>query len=191
MNRLPLILAEIARRGAGGVGPYIFIAAGVVLVAVIGGALIVKSIRKSSKGGGEGRVDRRSPQNTDLGDHYKNSGRVDNFDFEIISRLPDELKAIFPDGLSESFSIARGWLFDNVLASRLEGDERAFDRLLENLISKSNGAYKAAARIGERFNCDYMHTRCEMPDDLKITKIYQRGLIRVSTGEVLVDAEVA
>lgn len=191
MNRLPLMLAEIAKRGAVGVGPYIFIAAGVVLVAVVGGALILKSIRKSSRGSGGGVSGDLSSRSRDSGAIRKNSRTGEDSDYEIISRLPSELKSLFPDGLEAGFSIPRGWLFDNVLASKLDGDEQAFDHLLENMISKSRGAYKPAARIGQRFNCDCMHTRCEMPDDLVITKIYQRGLIRVSTGEVLVGAEVA
>lgn len=181
MNRLPLLFAEA----------FGCISAGIVVAAVICGVVIARVAWKRASEKGQPSVRRATERKASGAATTTEKAFAAQSDFDMINQLPVELRSYFCNSLERDFLLKPGWLFDNVLASQLDGDESKFDLLLEKMITVSNGAYRAVAKVGDVFNCDSMTTANDMPADLIITTVYHRGLIRVSTGEVLERADVA
>lgn len=111
-------------------------------------------------------------------------------DRQIIERLSPAFRGLFPSNLGDDFSLRPGWLFEKILVGKFDGDNHECDQLLKELIAVSDGVFRAAAKVGDVFNCNFMHTNSELPDDMKISVVKRRGLVRVLTKEVLIDAEV-
>lgn len=185
MTKLPILASAV--RGGSSISPVLTIVAGIAIVAVVGGLIYLRSRKRATYCKSCGS---RTTSSVDASNHEINN-TLELADRQIIERLGEPFRKIFPDEIPADFRIERGWLFEEVLLEKMDGDNRQCDALLANLIQVSEGAFVAAANVGDVFNCNCMHTSSELADDLRIKTVFRRGLIRVSNGEVLIHAEVA
>lgn len=185
MTKLPILASAV--RGGATISPVLTIVAGIAIVAVVGGVIYLRSRKRASHCKSCGS---RTTSSVDACNHKINN-TLELTDRQIVGRLDEDSRKFFPGEMTADFRIKQGWLFGEVLLEKMNGDDRQCDALLENLIQVSEGAFVAAANVGDVFNCNCMHRSSELADDMRIKKVIRRGLIRVSTGEVLIDAEVA
>lgn len=185
MTKLPILASAV--RGGATISPVLTIVAGIAIVAVVGGVIYLRSRKRASHCKSCGS---RTTSSVDASNHKINN-TLGLTDWQIIERLDENFRKFFPDEMPADFRIKQEWLFGEVLLEKMNGDDCQCDVLLEKLIQVSEGAFVAAANIGDVFDCNCMHRSSELADDMRIKIVFRRGLIRVSTGEVLIDAEVA
>lgn len=185
MTKLPFLASAV--RGGAAISPVLTIVAGIAIVAVVGGVIYLRSRKRVAHCKSCGS---RTSFSVDAS-NQKIDNTLELTDWQIIERLDENFRKFFPGEMSADFKIKQGWLFGEVLLEKMDGDNRQCDALLERMIQVSEGAFVAAANVGDVFNCNCMHRSSELAEDMRIRKIFRRGLIRVSTGEVLIHAEVA
>ena len=188
MNRVPVILAEVVKRG-GSMNPAVAITVGVIVVAVVGGILAARILRKQKTDNAtlDDGFAHTSSREEPLPTSSLNVGESD--DAKIIRRLASNYRELFPAEVN--FSLKPGWLYDEILVAKFDGNSEKCENLLQEIIRLSQGAYVAAAVVGETFDCRKMRTNVELPDDMRVSKVRLSGLIRATTGEVMIAAIVA
>ena len=112
-------------------------------------------------------------------------------DDAIINSLPQNLKdkIVKCCGALPS-KLTFDWMSDDLLACVCEGNNDEIQMFLEALINASNGSLRPAAKVGDMFDMRFMEPDKELPAGYKVKGIVYSGLVRTTTGEVLLKAAV-
>lgn len=112
-------------------------------------------------------------------------------DDAIINSLPQNLKdkIVKCCGALPS-KLTLEWMSDNLLACVCEGNNYEIQRFLDALIDASNGGFSPAAKVGDMFDMRFMEPDKELPAGYRVNGIVYSGLVRTTTGEVLLKAAV-
>lgn len=188
MNRIPLVLAEAIKRG-GAMNPAVVLAVGALVVVVVGGVLISRALRNKKIDAARSAKDLSKTFPEIRPSHGSNLGVYKSDDAKMICRLAPKFRELFPT--SADFVLKPGWLYDEIMVARFDGYSERCEELLQEMIKVSQGKYMAAAVVGDTFDCRKMRTNAELPDDMRVSKVRLSGLVKVSTGEVMIAAIVA
>ena len=112
-------------------------------------------------------------------------------DAEIINSMPKDIKDKYKmlDVPSDA-RITAEWLKEELFGDILCCDSEAMNRICRHIIVSSNGRYRAAADVGDKFDSNYMSEMDVVSGDHFVKRIKLCGIIDASSGKVLLKAIV-
>ncbi len=156
-------------------------------IAISIGAYIACIVRRNSRAGNNRGKRVRAPEEEKS---TRNETRTLPSDSEILVRLPKNYQNWFCN-CSFEIGVFTSIVVQDIFENTLNGDAAKMDQFIEALIAVSDGVFKPAANIGDRFSFARMVSQNERPANTPVSEVLMRGLIRASNGELIIKAIVA